>query len=220
MAEFKLHPSILSADFSQLDRQIHEVETCGADGIHIDVMDGHFVPSITFGTPIIKAVKSLCRLPLDIHMMTTHPENHFSEFVAAGADSITVHYEACPTLIHTLVELDKFDVRKCVALNPKTPIEKIYDVIPLVDQILIMSVEPGVGGQKFIPESLQKIQTLYKEIESQGLSIPIQVDGGINPDTTLKAVQSGANILVAGSAVFNGDFPICDGISNLRNSLI
>jgi len=220
MAEFKLHPSILSADFSQLDRQIHEVETCGADGIHIDVMDGHFVPSITFGTPIIKAVKSLSRLPLDIHMMTTHPENQFSEFVAAGADSITVHYEACPTLIHTLVELGKFDVRKCVALNPRTPVEKIFDILHIVDRILIMSVEPGAGGQKFIPESLMKIQTLSKEIESQGLSIPIQVDGGINSDTTLEAVRSGASILVAGSAVFNDNFSVCDGISNLRNSLL
>ena len=220
MPEFKLYPSILSADFSQLGKQIQESETCGADGIHIDVMDGHFVPSITFGTPIIKAVRDLTGLPLDIHMMTTRPENHFSEFASAGADSITVHYEANPELKDTLALLDKFDVRKCVALNPKTPIEKIFDIIPLVDQILIMSVQPGAGGQKFIPESLKKIETLSKEIESQGLSIPIQVDGGINPDTTLKAVQSGANILVAGSAVFNGNFPICDGISNLRNSLI
>ncbi|HIA75624.1 MAG TPA: ribulose-phosphate 3-epimerase [Dehalococcoidia bacterium] len=218
MTEFKLHPSILSADFSQLERQIHEAETCGADGIHIDVMDGHFVPSITFGTPIIKAIRSLSRLPLDIHMMTTHPENHFSEFATAGADSITVHYEACPTLKDTLVELDKFDVRKCVALNPRTPIEKIFEIIHMVDQILIMSVEPGAGGQKFIPESLMKIQTLSKEIESQGLSIPIQVDGGINPDTALGAVRSGANILVAGSSVFNDKFSICDGISKLRNS--
>ena len=218
MTEFKLHPSILSADFSQLDRQIHEVESCGADGIHIDVMDGHFVPSITFGTPIIKAVKSLSRLPLDIHMMTTHPEKHFSEFTTAGADSITVHYETCPKLKDTLVELGKFDVRKCVALSPRTPIEKIFEIIHMVDQILIMSVEPGAGGQKFIPESLMKIQTLSKEIESQGLSIPIQVDGGINPDTTLEAVRSGANILVAGSAVFNDNFSVCDGISKLRNS--
>jgi ribulose-phosphate 3-epimerase len=218
MTEFKLHPSILSADFSQLERQIHEAETCGADGIHIDVMDGHFVPSITFGTPIIKAIRSLSRLPLDIHMMTTHPENHFSEFATAGADSITVHYEACPTLKDTLVALDKFDVRKCVALNPRTPIEKIFEIIHMVDRILIMSVEPGAGGQNFIPESLKKIQTLSKEIESQGLSIPIQVDGGINPDTALGAVRSGANILVAGSSVFNDKFSICDGISKLRNS--
>ncbi|SVA87834.1 uncharacterized protein METZ01_LOCUS140688 [marine metagenome] len=203
-----------------MGKQIQETETCGADGIHIDVMDGHFVPSITFGTPIIKAVRDLTGLPLDIHMMTVRPENHFSEFASAGADSITVHYEASPELKDTLALLDKFDVRKCVALNPETPIEKIYDIIPLVDQILIMSVQPGAGGQDFIPESLKKIETLSKEIESQGLSIPIQVDGGINPDTTLKAVQSGANILVAGSAVFNKDFPICDGISNLRKSSI
>jgi len=218
MTEFKLYPSILSADFSQLEKQIHDAETCGADGIHIDVMDGHFVPSITFGTPIIKAVRSLSCLPLDVHMMTMRPENHFSEFALAGADSITVHYEACPTLIHTLVELGKFDVRKCVALNPRTPVEKIFDILHIVDRILIMSVEPGAGGQKFIPESLMKIQTLSKEIESQGLSIPIQVDGGINPDTTLETVRSGANILVAGSAVFNDTFSVCDGISKLRNS--
>jgi ribulose-phosphate 3-epimerase len=218
MTEFKLYPSILSADFSQLEKQIHDAETCGADGIHIDVMDGHFVPSITFGTPIIKAVRSLSFLPLDVHMMTMHPENHFSEFAIAGADSVTVHYEACPTLADTLVELDKFDVMKCVAVNPSTPIEKVFGILHTVDRILIMSVEPGAGGQSFIPESLKKIQTLSKEIESQGLSIPIQVDGGINPDTTLAAVRSGANILVAGSAVFNDNFSVCDGISKMRNS--
>ena len=218
MTEFKLYPSILSADFSQLEKQIHDAENCGADGIHVDVMDGHFVPSITFGTPIIKAVKSLSYLPLDIHMMTMHPENHFSEFAIAGADSITVHYEACPTLADTLVELDKFDVMKCVAVNPSTPIEKIFSILHTVDRILIMSVEPGVGGQIFIPESLKKIQTLSKKIESQGLSTSIQVDGGINPDTTLAAVRSGANILVAGSAVFNDNFSVCDGISKMRNS--
>jgi ribulose-phosphate 3-epimerase len=121
MTEFRLYPSILSADFSQLEKQIHDAETCGADGIHVDVMDGHFVPSITFGTPIIKAVRSLSYLPLDIHMMTMHPENHFFEFAIAGADSITVHYEACPTLADTLVELDKFDVMKCVAVNIRYP---------------------------------------------------------------------------------------------------
>jgi ribulose-phosphate 3-epimerase len=218
MTEFKLYPSILSADFSQLEKQIHDAENCGADGIHVDVMDGHFVPSITFGTPIIKAVKSLSHLPLDIHIMTMHPENHFSEFAIAGADSITVHYEACPTLADTLVELDKFDVMKCVAVNPSTPIEKIFGFLHTVDRILIMSVEPGAGGQIFIPESLKKIQTLSKEIESQGLSTSIQVDGGINPDTTLAAVRNGANILVAGSAVFNDNFSVCDGISKMRNS--
>ena len=218
MTEFKLYPSILSADFSQLEKQIQDAETCGADGIHIDVMDGHFVPSITFGTPIIKAVRSLSCLPLDVHMMTMHPENHFSEFALAGADSITVHYEACPALADTLVELDKFDVMKCVAVNPSTPIEKVFGILHTVDRILIMSVEPGAGGQSFIPKSLKKIQTLSKEIKSQGLSIPIQVDGGINPDTTLAAVRSGANILVAGSAVFNDNFSVCDGISKMRNS--
>ena len=217
MAKFKLYPSILSADFAQLDKQIRESEKCGADGIHIDVMDGQFVPPITFGAPVVRAVRKLTDLPIDIHMMTINPEKHFGELSDAGADSITIHQEACLDIGATLEDLSKYSVHKSVAINPATPIESISNVMTVVDQILIMSVVPGAGGQSFIPESLKKISTLSSQIKSQGLSISIQVDGGINSNTIADAVESGANILVAGSAVFNHSFSICDGLSKLRN---
>ena len=217
MARFKLYPSILSADFAQLDKQIKESENCGADGIHIDVMDGQFVPPITFGAPVVRAVRKLTDLPIDIHMMAISPENHFEELSEAGADSITIHHEACPDMGATLEELSKYSVQKSVAINPATPIESISNIMTAVDQILVMSVVPGSGGQSFIPESLKKISTLSSQIKSQGLSISIQVDGGINSNTIADAVKSGANILVAGSAVFNPCFSICDGLAKLRS---
>ncbi len=217
MVRFKLYPSILSADFAQLDKQIKESEKCGADGIHIDVMDGQFVPPITFGPPIVTAVRKLTDLPIDIHMMTINPEKHFKELCEAGADSITIHYEACPDLKATLEELGKYSVQKSVAINPSTPLESILNVLTMVDQILVMSVVPGAGGQSFLPGSLKKIASLSNQIKSQGLSISIQVDGGINSKTIAETVKSGANILVAGSAVFNNSFSICDGLSKLRN---
>ena len=216
MARFKLYPSILSADFAHLDKQIKESEKCGADGIHIDVMDGQFVPAITFGSPIVEAVRKSTDLPIDIHMMTIAPENHFKELIEAGADSITVHHEACQDLKATLEELGKHSVQKSVAINPATPVESISNVMNMVDQILVMSVVPGAGGQSFIPESLSKIATLSNQIKSQSLAVSIQVDGGINSNTITDTVKNGANILVAGSAVFNKSFSICDGLSKLR----
>ena len=216
MTRFKLYPSILSADFAHLDKQIRESEKCGADGIHIDVMDGQFVPAITFGSPIVEAVRRSTDLPIDIHMMTIAPENHFKELIEAGADSITVHHEACQDLKATLEELGKHSVQKSVAINPATPVESISNVMNMVDQILVMSVVPGAGGQSFIPESLSKIATLSNQIKSQSLAVSIQVDGGINSNTITDTVKNGANILVAGSAVFNKSFSICDGLSKLR----
>ncbi len=217
MARFKLYPSILSADFAHLDKQIRESEKCGADGIHIDVMDGQFVPAITFGSPIVEAVRRSTDLPIDIHMMTIAPENHFKELIEAGADSITIHYEACPDLKATLEELGKHRVQKSVAINPTTPVESISNVMGMLDQILVMSVVPGAGGQSFIPESLTKIAILSDQIKAQGLSVSIQVDGGINSTTIADIVNSGADNLVAGSAVFNDSFSICDGLSKLRD---
>ena len=216
MTRFKLYPSILSADFAHLDKQIRESEKCGADGIHIDVMDGQFVPAITFGSPIVEAVRKSTDLPIDIHMMTINPEKHFKELSEAGADSITVHHEACQDLKATLEELGKHSVQKSVAINPATPVESISDVMNMVDQILVMSVVPGAGGQSFIPESLSKIATLSNQIKSQSLAVSIQVDGGINSNTITDTVKNGANILVAGSSVFNKSFSICDGLSKLR----
>ena len=216
MTRFKLYPSILSADFAHLDKQLIESEYCGADGIHIDVMDGQFVPVITFGSPIVEAVRKSTDLPIDIHMMTINPEKHFKELSEAGADSITVHHEACQDLKATLEELGKHSVQKSVAINPATPVESISNVMNMVDQILVMSVVPGAGGQSFIPESLSKIATLSNQIKSQSLAVSIQVDGGINSNTITDTVKNGANILVAGSAVFNKSFSICDGLSKLR----
>ena len=216
MTRFKLYPSILSADFAHLDKQIKESEKCGADGIHIDVMDGQFVPAITFGSPIVEAVRKSTDLPIDIHMMTINPEKHFKELSEAGADSITVHHEACQDLKATLEELRKHSVQKSVAINPATPVESISNVMNMVDQILVMSVVPGAGGQSFIPESLSKIATLSNQIKSQSLAVSIQVDGGINSNTITDTVKNGANILGAGSAVFNKSFSICDGLSKLR----
>ncbi|MEC8987583.1 MAG: ribulose-phosphate 3-epimerase [Chloroflexota bacterium] len=216
MTRFKLYPSILSADFAHLDKQIKESEKCGADGIHIDVMDGQFVPAITFGSPIVEAVRKSTDLPIDIVLMTINPEKHFKELSEAGADSITVHHEACQDLKATLEELGKHSVQKSVAINPATPVESISNVMNMVDQILVMSVVPGAGGQSFIPESLSKIATLSNQIKSQSLTVSIQVDGGINSNTITDTVKNGANILVAGSAVFNKSFSICDGLSKLR----
>ena len=216
MTRFKLYPSILSADFAHLDKQIKESEKCGADGINIDVMDGQFVPAINIGTPIVEAVRKSTDLPIDIHMMTINPEKHFKELSEAGADSITVHHEACQDLKATLEELGKPSVQKSVAINPATPVESISNVMNMVDQILVMSVVPGAGGLSFIPESLSKIATLSNQIKSQNLAVSIQVDGGINSNTITDTVKNGANILVAGSAVFNKSFSICDGLSKLR----
>ena len=203
MTRFKLYPSILSADFAHLDKQIKESEKCGADGIHIDVMDGQFVPAITFGTPIVEAVRKSTDLPIDIHMMTINPEKHFKELSEAGADSITVHHEACQDLKATLEELGKHSVQKSVAINPATPVESISNVMNMVDQILVMSVVPGAGGQSFIPESLSKIATLSNQIKSQSLAVSIQVDGGINSNTITDTVKNGANILVAGLSLIH-----------------
>ena len=216
MTRFKLYPSILSADFAHLDKQIKESEKCGADGIHIDVMDGQFVPAITFGSPIVEAVRKSTDLPIDIHMMTINPEKHFKELSEAGADSITVHHEACQDLKATLEELGKHSVQKSVAINPATPVESISNVMNMVDQILVMSVVLGAGGKSFILECLSKNATLSNQIKSQSLAVSIQVDGGINSNTITDTVKNGANILVAGSAVFNKSFSICDGLSKLR----
>ena len=167
-------------------------------------------------SPIVEAVRKSTDLPIDIHMMTINPEKHFKELSEAGADSITVHHEACQDLKATLEELGKHSVQKSVAINPATPVESISNVMNMVDQILVMSVVPGAGGQSFIPESLSKIATLSNQIKSQSLAVSIQVDGGINSNTITDTVKNGANILVAGSAVFNKSFSICDGLSKLR----
>lgn len=214
-----IYPSILTVDFSQLKTQIEAVVIGGADGIHVDVMDGQFVPPITFGTPIIEAVQSITNLPLDIHMMVIEPDRFLVDFVEAGANSITVHFEALKDIKQTLTELDSLGVNRSLALNPGTDIEKTFPYLEQLDQVLIMSVNPGYGGQSFIESSLQKIDQMKNQIVKQGLSTNIQVDGGVNHETISRVARAGADIVVVGSVVYGPDRKPSENMRLLRMKL-
>jgi ribulose-phosphate 3-epimerase len=198
----KIAPSILSADFVRLEEEIRAVEEAGADFIHVDVMDGHFVPNITIGPPVVKAIRKVTRLPLDVHLMISDPSKYVAEFVKAGADILTVHAEACVHLHRTIQQIKDLKIQAGVALNPHQPLNIIEYVINDLDQVLIMSVNPGFGGQSFIDEVLPKISLLKEMIKAKGLSLSIEVDGGVKIENAGKIVQAGADILVAGSAIF------------------
>ncbi|MBU1169486.1 MAG: ribulose-phosphate 3-epimerase [Proteobacteria bacterium] len=195
-------PSILSADFSKLGEEIKAVEKAGADWIHIDVMDGHFVPNITYGPIIVEAAKASCDLDLDVHLMIEKPDLMIPEFIRAGADLISVHAEACTHLNRTINLIKESNVRAGVALNPATPLSAIEWVLEDLDFVLIMSVNPGFGGQKFIPNSLDKIRTLKQIITVRGLSTLIQIDGGVSRNTITEIAEAGVDSFVAGSAIF------------------
>ena len=195
-------PSILSADFGALAQEVRAVEQAGADVIHVDVMDGHFVPNITIGPLVVKAVRGATSLPIDCHLMIEHPERYLAAFRDAGADWISVHYETCPHIHRTLCEIRRLGAKAGIVLNPGTPVALIKDIIEVADYCLIMSVNPGFGGQRFIETSLEKIRELHSLIESRGLRVPIEVDGGINQATIRAVYDAGASIFVAGSAVF------------------
>ena len=201
----KIAPSILSADFSKLGQEIKAVEVAGADWIHIDVMDGRFVPNITIGPVVLKSIRKTTNLPFDVHLMIVEPEKYIDDFIDAGADIITLHFEAC-THIHRAVEYIK-SKGKCagVSINPATPVEILSEILPFVDLVLIMSVNPGFGGQKYIPTSTQKIAKLKKMIENLELKPLIEVDGGVTVENAKEIKDAGANVLVAGSTVFNSD---------------
>ncbi|MDF0725231.1 ribulose-phosphate 3-epimerase [Cytobacillus sp. S13-E01] len=199
----KIAPSILSADFSKLGDEIKDVEKGGADYIHIDVMDGHFVPNITIGAMIVKAVRPITQLPLDVHLMIENPDQYISDFAKAGADYISVHVEACRHLHRTIQLIKSEGVKPGVVLNPATPIESIKHILDDVDLVLLMTVNPGFGGQKFIHSVLPKINELSKIINDRELSIEIEVDGGVNEATAKLCVEAGATVLVAGSAVYD-----------------
>jgi ribulose-phosphate 3-epimerase len=199
----KIAPSILSADFAKLGAEVLDVEQGGADLIHVDVMDGHFVPNITIGPLIVEAIRPVTKLPLDVHLMIEDPDQYIEAFAKAGADYITVHVEATRHLHRTLHLIKSFGVKAGVVLNPATPVETIQHIIADIDMVLLMSVNPGFGGQKFIPEVLAKIKKVKELAAEKGAAIEIEIDGGVNPETAKLCIEAGATVLVAGSAVYN-----------------
>jgi ribulose-phosphate 3-epimerase len=211
----KISPSILSADFSILGDEIKSLEKAGADLIHIDVMDGHFVPNITMGPPIIKMVRKFTKLPFDVHLMISPVEKYIKAFADAGSDIITIHPEATDNLKRAVSTIKSLGKKAGVSLNPKTPISALMDVINDIDLILIMSVNPGFAGQSFMGEVLPKVTELRKMINDKKLKIDIEIDGGINFETAPLAVKAGANILVSGTTIFSGSLK--DNIQKLRN---
>ncbi len=204
MPNVRIAPSILAADFAALGTAIAAAERGGADFIHVDVMDGHFVPNITIGPPVVKSLKRVATVPLDVHLMIQDPDRYVEAFAEAGASYLTVHVEVLPHLHRTLTYIKSLGVKAGVALNPSTPIGSLEEVIGLVDLVLVMSVNPGFGGQVFIPRSEQKIRELRRLLDRAGNSAPIEVDGGIDSSNIARIVAAGAEIIVAGSAVFGG----------------
>ncbi|PIC84422.1 ribulose-phosphate 3-epimerase [Sporosarcina sp. P1] len=198
----KIAPSILAANFAKLGEEVNEVEKAGAELIHIDVMDGHFVPNITMGPIVVEALRPLTGLPLDVHLMIENPDDYIEAFATAGADYITVHVEACPHLHRTLQLIKSTGAKPGVVLNPHTPVEQIMHVLEDIDMVLFMTVNPGFGGQSFIHSVLPKVKQLSDIIKERNLSIEIEIDGGINEETIKPCVEAGATIFVAGSAIY------------------
>lgn len=213
----ELSPSILAANFNRLGADIKAVEDEDIDMLHVDVMDGMFVPSISFGMPVIESIRKESNMFFDVHLMVEEPLRYIKEFVDAGADGITVHVEACEDLKKTIDEIKKHGVKTAVAVNPATDIERVYDVLDDLDMVLVMSVNPGFGGQKLMPETLEKVKKLVKEREKRSLKFKIEMDGGINSKNIEEVVAAGVDVIVAGTAVFSGD--ISNNIKNLKEVL-
>lgn len=215
----KIAPSILSADFGRLGQQIAEAETAGADYIHVDVMDGHFVPNITIGPLVVRAARQATRLPLDVHLMIESPERYLADFAAAGANILTVHVETCPHLHRTVQQIKELGCRAGVTLNPSTPATSLEEIVPFVDLVLVMTVNPGFGGQTFIAEMLPKIERIHSMLRAVGSSAELEVDGGIDPETAPRTANVGANVFVAGSAIFGAEEGVAQAITRLRTAL-
>jgi len=216
----KIAPSILSADFARLADGIAEAEAAGADWIHVDVMDGHFVPNLTIGPPVVAALRKVTELPLDVHLMIEAPERYLDAFADAGASTLTVHVEACTHLHRTVERIRELGVRPGVALNPATPASMLDEILPYVDLVLVMTVNPGFGGQRFIPTSPEKIARVRQALRERHLwGVEVAVDGGIGVATAPEAVDAGATVLVAGAAVFNEEATVAENIRSIREAV-
>jgi ribulose-phosphate 3-epimerase len=219
MNTIKIMPSVLSADFLRLGQQVTEVEQAGADGVHLDVMDGRFVPNITIGPFIVEAVRQATALPLDVHLMIVEPEKYISDFAKAGADIISVHQETCLHLHRAIQQIKGAGKKAGVVLNPSTPLFTLEEVINDVDLILIMSVNPGFGGQSFIESSVEKVRRVRRLLNDRNAQAELEIDGGIDPKTAPRVVAAGATMLVAGSAVFRAEGGPAEGVRKLRESI-
>ena len=213
----QLSPSILSADFANLERDIRTAVAAGADWMHIDVMDGHFVPNITIGAPVVKSLRKICQVPMDVHLMISDPEKYLEDFIQAGSDYITVHLESNGDTAQQIRKIHAGGVKACVAIKPGTPVEEVLPYLPELEMALVMTVEPGFGGQGLIPECLEKVAALRKIIGEKGYDCLIQIDGGAKAANAAEIVRSGADVVVAGSAVFGGE--IAENIQKIRAEL-
>ena len=219
MYKIKLAPSILSADFSRLGEQVVEATRASADYIHVDVMDGHFVPNITVGPLVVAAIRTHTHLPLDVHLMIEAPEKYIQQFAQAGANIITVHVEVCPHLHRVVESIKELGVEAGVALNPSTPLTAVDEVLSALDLVLLMSVNPGFGGQQFIESTVGKIARLRHRLDELGLAAELEVDGGINAEIAPRVAEAGARVLVAGAAVFNKKESVSQALGRIRESL-